>query len=82
MVGEIGLTDIQADNTGKITVQGEVLNENAAITTADALKSLPLFATANVISIEKMDAEGSRPGFRFRIAGTGKFGRPPKPPGQ
>lgn len=78
VLGQIGLTDIQANNTGQITITGEAIDESTAIRAAEALKMDGLIASANVASFEKVDPEGSKPGVKFRIASVGRFGKPAK----
>jgi|GEM_PF-4814520 len=79
--GSIGLTDIQAGNTGQVTISGEAKDENSVIKAADWLTTDPIFQSANVSSLEKLDPEGSKVGIKFRINSTGRFGKPPKTPG-
>jgi Tfp pilus assembly PilM family ATPase len=75
----VGLTDIETDNTGKVIISGEALDENSAIRFADALKRLTILTNAGVSSIEKVDPDGLRDGFKFKITSQGIFGKPPTP---
>ncbi|MBI3721163.1 MAG: pilus assembly protein PilM [Fimbriimonas ginsengisoli] len=77
VTGPIGLTDIQADNTGKVTFAGEAIDEDSVIKVADRLKTDPLILSANVASFEKIDPESTKQGFKFHIASQGRFGKPP-----
>ncbi len=75
--GPIGLTDIQADSSGKIHLAGEAEDENSVIAAAAQLKAEPIIQTSNVSSMTKVDPESRSVGLNFIIEATGRFGTPP-----
>lgn len=81
VTGPVGLTDIQIDNTGKVEFSGETIDENSTIRLADSLKRAPLLSSAGVTSFEKIDPEGTKQGFKFKITSQGTFGKPAPEPG-